>query len=122
VLGFDAAGHGLWDDSDFYPYDPVPVYKDIHGLGIDMEYLTYLRIAGLTYYGQDGAPHDFAPYRSDAFTEFMEPFWGPRDMWHAGSEVSEHEALNEAAALPSRSWAAVARDSAKGSAPTAPAA
>ena len=58
---FDAAGCGLWDDSDFYPDDPVPLYKDVHGHGIDLEYLTYLRSAGLTYYGQDGAPHDFAP-------------------------------------------------------------
>jgi hypothetical protein len=122
VLGFDAAGRGLWDDSDLYPDDPVPFYKDMHGHGIDLEYLTYLRSAGLTYYGKDGAPHDFEPYRSDAFAAFMEPFWGPKDMWHAASEGSEHEALNETAALPSRSWAAVARDSAKGSAPTAPAA
>ena len=52
----------------------------------------------------------------------MEPFYGPRDMWQAASEASEHEALNEAATLPPRSWAAVARDATEGPAPPAPAA
>jgi hypothetical protein len=124
VLGFDSEGKCLWDDSDFCPDDPVPIYKDIHGHGLDLEYIIYLRIEGLAYYGKDGAPHDDAPYNSDAYAAFMEPFYGPRDMWHAASEAhhSEHEAPDEAAALPPRSWVAVARDSAKGPAPTAPAA
>ena len=73
-------------------------------------------------YGKDGAPHDFAPYHSDAYAEFVEPFYGPEDAWDATSEASEHEALTEAAALPPHSWSDVARDATKGPAPTAPAA
>ena len=62
----------------------------------------------------------------------MEPFYGPKDTWHATSEASEdaseeeseHEALDVAApaALPPRSWVAEARGATKGPAPTAPAA
>ena len=69
----------------------------------EVDKLIYMRAgAGLAYYGKDGAPHDFGPYHSD---------------YH-----SEHEAPSQAAALPPRSWAAVARVATKGPAPTAPAA
>ena len=135
VLGFDSKGQCLWDDSDFCPNDPVPIYSDVHGRGINLEYLMFLRSERLAYYGEDGAPHDFAPHDSDAYAQFMAPFYGPRDLWHSIFEApdaseasiseetdqSEHEAPNAAALLP-RSWAAVARDATKGPAPTAPAA
>jgi hypothetical protein len=61
VLGFDSKGQCLWDDSDYSPNDAMPIYSDVHGHGIDMEYMTYLRSAGLTYYGKDGAPHGTLP-------------------------------------------------------------
>ena len=78
VLGFDAEGNGLWDDSSYFEGDFSSAYEDIHGERIDIEYLIFLHSEGLPYYGKGGAPHDSRPHWA-AFESFCEPFHGPRD-------------------------------------------
>ena len=56
VLGFDAEGSGLWDDSSYFEGDFSSAYEDIHGERIDIEYLIFLQCEGLPYYGKGGAP------------------------------------------------------------------
>ena len=78
VLGFDAEGSGLWDDSSYFEGDFSSAYEDIHGERIDLAYLIFLQCEGLPYYGKGGAPHDSRPHWA-AFESSCEPFHGPRD-------------------------------------------
>ena len=78
VLGFDAEGSGLWDDSSYFEGDFSSAYEDIHGERIDIEYLIFLQSEGLPYYGKGGAPHDSRSHWA-AFESFCEAFHGPRD-------------------------------------------
>ena len=78
VLGFDAEGSGLWDDSSYFEGDFSSAYEDIHGERIDLEYLIFLQCEGLPYYGKGGAPHDSRSHWA-AFESSCEPFHGPRD-------------------------------------------
>ena len=78
VLGCDAEGSGLWDDSSYFEGDFSSAYEDIHGERIDIEYLIFLRCKGLPYYGEGGAPHD-SRSRWATFESFCEAFHGPRD-------------------------------------------
>ena len=63
VLGFDAEGSGLWDDSSYFEGDFSSAYEDVYQERIDLRYLEFLRGAHLPYYGRGVAPHDPVPHR-----------------------------------------------------------
>ena len=66
MLGFDSEGRGLWDDSSYFEGDFSSAYEDVYQERVDLQYLEFLRDAGLPYYGTGVAPHDPVPHR-DAY-------------------------------------------------------
>ena len=85
VLGFDTEGRGLWDDSSYFEGDFSSAYEDVYGERIDLQYLTFLRSAGLPYYGTGMAPHNPAPHR-DAYRVFSVAYYGPESEFYVEPE------------------------------------
>ena len=83
TLGTDSEGMPLWEavaNNDDY----IPIYEDIHGNILDLEYLGFLASKGLFYYGPSGEPHDPTDELLIEFDTFMREIYGDADDLSSG--------------------------------------